>query len=80
MSDKKVIFPFRINKIERLQYDAKSGELEVDVLMPHPTDGDIPWRLYFSPESTRELALILARTHKFLDEQLEGTPVTNVLQ
>lgn len=80
MSDSKTIFPFPIDRINELKFNTKTGELQLDVSMPHPTDGEIPWRLMFSEEATQALALTLARTHKFLDEQLEAKPVTNVLQ
>jgi len=80
MSEQTVIFPLPVNDITQIKFSARTGELELDISIPHPTDGDTPLRLLLSPEVTQQLALTLARTHKFLDEQLEGISVTNVLQ
>ncbi|WP_368988307.1 hypothetical protein AB4O84_23575 [Citrobacter freundii] len=79
MDEFKGVFPLPITDLKGLKFDAKTGELQLDVVLPHPA-GDIPLRLQFSAGVTQSLALNLARTHKFLDEQIEGTPVTNVLQ
>ncbi|ELD0412626.1 hypothetical protein MXE68_23925 [Escherichia coli] len=80
MSETKTVFPIPIDTISKLEFNARTGELQIYASTNHPIDGEIPWVLAFSSETTQKLALSLAQTHKFLDEQLEGKPVTNVLQ
>lgn len=80
MSDNLIYGPMWVESISKLNYSAKTGELSFDFSTPVSVGEPIKMRIHLSQEATQALALNLARCHKFLDEQLEGTPVTNVLQ
>lgn len=69
-----------VYKIKALTFSGKTGELQMEFYISPPHPDSKPVRLDFSAQATQELALSLARTHKFVDELLEGKIVTNVLQ
>ncbi|MBL5919741.1 hypothetical protein I7V28_01145 [Lelliottia amnigena] len=80
MSDNLIYGPMWVESITKLDFNTKTGELAFDFSTPMSVGEPIKMRLHLSQEATQALALNLARCHKFLDEQLEGTPVTNALQ
>lgn len=71
-----------LNTLKRVTFDAKTGAMGL-IASPVPKgveDIVLEFDLQFSPEVTKEIALTLARIHKFSEEELLGQPVTYVRQ